>query len=123
MAGLVLGAEARATLAARMPARLNSEVGRTEYLLVQGLRRVPLVGEEAGMIDPRTGTYNTPFLQERVRLLLGYGRMQGVVFRPRGPRFEDRTPDEAVPRALSPGTRCGGNWPDVLAFHVKHGRW
>jgi putative molybdopterin biosynthesis protein len=196
MAGLGLGAEARATIAARMPARLNSEVGRTEYLLVNlvpgpgGLSAYPMgkgsgsvttfsradgflviprgqeyleageavsvvplgrgtapadlvaigsnsvgldlllglladegyatktlwVGSQGGLaaaargecyvagvhlLHPRTRTYNIPFLSDRVRLLPGYGRMQGVVFRPGDPRFEGTTPDEAVARALA----------------------
>ena len=33
------------------------------------------------LLDPETGTYNTPFLTEGLRLLPGYRRMQGVVTR------------------------------------------
>ncbi len=32
--------------------------------------------------DPTTGLYNTPFLDDSVRLIRGYARMQGLVYRP-----------------------------------------
>jgi putative molybdopterin biosynthesis protein len=53
------------------------------------------------LLDPRTDTYNSPFLPAGVRLLPGYGRMQGIVFRPGDPRFEGRTVAEAVAAALA----------------------
>ena len=191
-----LRAEARAAVAATLPARFNSEVGRTEYLLVNlvdgpgGMAAYPLgkgsgsvttfsradgfvviprsreylaagervevvpigsgtsaadlvvigshcvgldavlgrlgeagftsktlwVGSQGGLaaagrgecdlagvhlLDPETDTYNAPFLPEGVRLLTGYGRMQGVVFRPGDARFEGRSAAEAVAAALS----------------------
>ncbi|MDP6980319.1 MAG: substrate-binding domain-containing protein, partial [Myxococcota bacterium] len=34
------------------------------------------------LLDPETGTYNTPYLEEGLRLLPGYRRMQGVATRP-----------------------------------------
>jgi putative molybdopterin biosynthesis protein len=190
-----LRAEDREAIPARMPARFNSEVGRTEYLLVnlvdgpRGLSAYPLgkgsgsvttfsradgfvvvprsqeyveegeavsvvplgrgtapadlvsigshctgldlllgllgeegftsktlwVGSQGGLaaasrgecdvagvhlLDPLTDAYNRPFLPEGVRLLPGYGRMQGVVFRPGDPRFEGRTAVEAVEVAV-----------------------
>jgi putative molybdopterin biosynthesis protein len=190
-----LRAEAREAIAARMPARFNSEVGRTEYLLVnlvdgpRGLSAYPMgkgsgsvttfsradgfvviprsqeyveageavsvvplgrgtapadliaigshctgldlllgllgeegftsktlwVGSQGGLaaasrgecdvagvhlLDPSTDTYNRPFLPEGVRLRPGYGRMQGIVFRPGDPRFEGRTVVEAVAVAV-----------------------
>jgi putative molybdopterin biosynthesis protein len=52
------------------------------------------------LLDPATDVYNRPFLPAGVRLLPGYGRMQGVVFRPDDARFEGRSPAEAVARAL-----------------------
>jgi putative molybdopterin biosynthesis protein len=33
------------------------------------------------LLDPETGTYNAPFVQEGLRLVSGYGRRQGVVSR------------------------------------------
>jgi putative molybdopterin biosynthesis protein len=34
------------------------------------------------LLDPETGEYNAPFLDDSLRLLPGYGRLQGVVTRP-----------------------------------------
>jgi putative molybdopterin biosynthesis protein len=41
-------------------------------------------GDVAGvhLLDEETGEYNTPFLPDGVRLVRGYGRRQGIVFRP-----------------------------------------
>ena len=77
------------------------------------------VGSEAGLLavrrgecdlagvhlyDPRTGAYNTPFLDPGLELLPGYGRMQGVVFRPGDPRFHGKTAEDAVREAArTPG--------------------
>jgi putative molybdopterin biosynthesis protein len=53
------------------------------------------------LLDPATGVYNAPFLPDGVRLLAGYGRMQGVVVRVNDARFHDATtPAEAVAVAL-----------------------
>jgi putative molybdopterin biosynthesis protein len=60
----------------------------------------------AGMhlFHPETGTYNTPFLSPGIELAGGYGRMQGVVFRPGDARFEGRNAQEAVREAArTPG--------------------
>ncbi|PWC75745.1 molybdopterin biosynthesis protein [Azospirillum sp. TSH64] len=48
------------------------------------------------LMDPATGTYNTPFLAPGLDLVTGYRRMQGIVFRRGDPRFEGRTAQEAV---------------------------
>jgi putative molybdopterin biosynthesis protein len=48
------------------------------------------------LLDPETDTYNLPFLPPGVRLLPGYGRMQGVVYRSGDERFAGRTTAEAV---------------------------
>ncbi|MCL4193075.1 MAG: molybdopterin biosynthesis protein [Thermoguttaceae bacterium] len=44
----------------------------------------------AGMhlLDPASGQYNTPYLTPSLRLVRGYGRLQGVVFRRGDDRFE-----------------------------------
>ena len=57
------------------------------------------------LLDPATDTYNRPFLPDGVRLVPGYGRMQGIVSRPGDPRFEGRSPAEVVARALD-DPRC-----------------
>ena len=190
-----LRSETQETIAARMPDRVNSEIGRTEYLLVnlvesdEGLAAYPLgkgsgsvttfsradgfvviprsqeyvekgesvsvvpigrgrsaadliaigshcvgldfllgllgdqgytsktlwVGSQGGLaaasrgecdlagihlLDPVTNVYNRPFLPGGVRLLPGYGRMQGLIHRTGDPRFEGGSVAEAIERAL-----------------------
>jgi putative molybdopterin biosynthesis protein len=53
------------------------------------------------LLDPRTGEYNWPYLSPDLRLLPGYRRLQGLVFRPGDGRFEGRSPEEAVRAALA----------------------
>jgi putative molybdopterin biosynthesis protein len=48
------------------------------------------------LLDLKTGEYNRPFLTSDLELISGYGRVQGVVFRPGDARFEGRTAREAV---------------------------
>src|SRR5262249_49755948 len=60
----------------------------------------------AGMhlFHAETGTYNAPFLTPGIELAGGYGRMQGVVFRPGDARFEGRHAEDAVHEAArTPG--------------------
>ena len=47
-------------------------------------------GDVAGthLLDPESGLYNTPFLPSGVRVMGGYGRRQGVVWRRGDERFE-----------------------------------
>ncbi|HEU4587467.1 MAG TPA: molybdopterin biosynthesis protein [Gemmatimonadales bacterium] len=53
------------------------------------------------LLDPDTDTYNTPFLDPSLTLVRGYGRMQGIVFRPGDERFAGRSAEDAVARALA----------------------
>jgi putative molybdopterin biosynthesis protein len=53
------------------------------------------------LLDPATDTYNTPFLGDDLELLPGYGRLQGIVFRPGDRRFEGRGVADAVAAALA----------------------
>jgi putative molybdopterin biosynthesis protein len=53
------------------------------------------------LLDPDTDTYNTPFLDPSLTLVRGYGRMQGIVFRPEDERFAGRSAEDAVKRALA----------------------
>jgi putative molybdopterin biosynthesis protein len=55
----------------------------------------------AGMhlLDPETDVYNLPFLPPGVRLLSGYGRLQGLVYRRDDDRFRGLTAAEAVAAA------------------------
>jgi putative molybdopterin biosynthesis protein len=52
----------------------------------------------AGMhlFDPQSGRYNVPYLTPELELVEGYGRLQGIVFRPRDERFQGLTAAEAV---------------------------
>jgi putative molybdopterin biosynthesis protein len=52
------------------------------------------------LFDPASGEYNRPFLSPEVRLVPGYGRMQGVAFRPGDKRFEGQTAREAAIAAV-----------------------
>jgi molybdopterin molybdotransferase/putative molybdopterin biosynthesis protein len=53
------------------------------------------------LLDPAAGEYNRPFLSPDLELLPGYGRLQGIVFRPGDQRFEGKGATEAVERALA----------------------
>jgi len=53
------------------------------------------------LLDPKTNTYNRPFLTDDLILVPGYKRLQGIVFRHGDSRFEGRSVEEAVARALS----------------------
>jgi putative molybdopterin biosynthesis protein len=57
------------------------------------------------LLDPASGVYNRPFVPSGVRLLPGYGRMQGLVYRPGDGRFEGLGIEEAVRHALD-DPRC-----------------
>jgi putative molybdopterin biosynthesis protein len=74
-------------------------VGSTGGLEAAGRGECDLAGIH--LLDPRTDTYNIPFLVEGVELVPGYGRRQGIVFRPGDGRFEGRTAAEAVSAALA----------------------
>ncbi|MCS6975392.1 MAG: molybdopterin biosynthesis protein [Gemmatales bacterium] len=53
------------------------------------------------LLDPRTRTYNAPFVGQDLVLVPGYGRLQGIVFRRGDQRFEGKTIAEAVRDALA----------------------
>ena len=52
-------------------------------------------------MDPKTETYNAPFLTPELALVEGWRRMQGLVFRIGDARFEGRSVGEAVEAALN----------------------
>jgi putative molybdopterin biosynthesis protein len=52
------------------------------------------------LLDPDSNRYNEPFLSNGLTLVRGYGRTQGVVFRPGDERFECRTAAEVVARVV-----------------------
>lgn len=53
------------------------------------------------LMDAASGEYNRPFLTEELELVPGYGRLQGIVFRPGDPRFENHSVEEAVAIVLA----------------------
>lgn len=55
----------------------------------------------AHLLDPKTGTYNLPFLEQGLRLVPGWRRLQGVVFRLGDTRFEGLAAREAVRRTAA----------------------
>jgi putative molybdopterin biosynthesis protein len=55
----------------------------------------------AHLLDAKTGLYNTPWLEAGLRLVPGWRRIQGVVFRPGDPRFEGQDGAEAIRRAAA----------------------
>jgi putative molybdopterin biosynthesis protein len=79
------------------------------------------------LLDARSDTYNVPFLPEGVRLLPGYGRMQGLVYRPGDDRFEGRPVAEAIDRACADASslmvnRNRGSGTRVLLDGLLRGR-
>jgi putative molybdopterin biosynthesis protein len=95
---------------------IGSHCVALDYLLgeleLQGVRsKFIAVGSTAGLdaarrgecdvagvhlLDPRTNEYNRPFLVPDLDLVAGYGRLQGIVFRPGDKRFEGRTAQDAI---------------------------
>jgi putative molybdopterin biosynthesis protein len=57
------------------------------------------------LLDPATGVYNRPFVGEGLTLVAGYGRLQGIIYRPGDRRFERKSVAEAVAAALA-DTEC-----------------
>ncbi len=46
------------------------------------------------LLDETTSRYNEPFIDETLSLIRGYGRMQGVLFRPGDPRFAEKVAEK-----------------------------
>jgi putative molybdopterin biosynthesis protein len=82
--------------------RLQEQGFRTKFLAVgstaglDAARRGECDLAGIHLLDPTSGAYNVPFLSDDLRLLRGYGRLQGVVFRRGDKRFEGRTAQEAI---------------------------
>ncbi len=95
---------------------LDAVVGR---LSEQGLQaRILATGSQGGLaalkrrecdiapihlLDPATDTFNTPFLVDGMRLIPGWRRLQGIVYRKGDPRFEGRDLSDALAVALADG--------------------
>jgi len=74
-------------------------VGSSAGLAAVGRGQCDLAGIH--LMDPETGQYNRPLLPPDVQLIPGYGRRQGIVFRPGDPRFDQRGVDDAVAAAVA----------------------
>lgn len=48
------------------------------------------------LLDAATNQYNRPFLTPQLQLIPGYGRLQGIVFRPGDKRFEGKPAHDAI---------------------------
>lgn len=53
------------------------------------------------LMDPESGEYNRPLLDENLDLIPGYRRMQGIVFRKGDPRFTGHSPEAAITAAAA----------------------
>ena len=53
------------------------------------------------LMDPATGEYNRPLLTPALELITGYGRMQGIVYRPGDMRFEGKNAADAMAAAMA----------------------
>jgi len=100
-------------------------VGSQGGLLAAGRGECDLAGVH--LLDPASDTYNRPFLPPGVRLLPGYGRMQGLVHRRDDPRFAGLGLAGAIERASSdPGclmvNRNRGSGTRVLIDGLLGGR-
>jgi putative molybdopterin biosynthesis protein len=73
-------------------------VGSQGGLLAAGRGECDIAGIH--LLDPASGEYNQPFLPPGVRLLPGYGRMQGIAHRAGDRRFEGLSVEEAIENAL-----------------------
>ena len=67
-------------------------VGSTGGLVAARRQECDIAGIH--LMDPATGEYNRPFLDDSLELIEGYRRMQGIVFRPGDARFA--TPDAKI---------------------------
>jgi putative molybdopterin biosynthesis protein len=50
------------------------------------------------LLDADTGRYNTPFVTDDLLLIPGYGRVQGILFRPGDDRLDQRPVEEVLER-------------------------
>jgi len=80
------------------------------------------------LMDPESGEYNRPFLEEGLDLVTGYRRMQGIVHRRDDPRFLDaQSPSAAVEAALADSecvmvNRNAGSGTRILVDRLLDGR-
>jgi putative molybdopterin biosynthesis protein len=86
--------------------RLQEQGFRTKFLAVgstgglAAARRGECDVAGIHLLDPHTNTYNLPYLSPDLVLVPGYGRLQGIVYRPGDSRFEGCSVTDAVAHAL-----------------------
>jgi putative molybdopterin biosynthesis protein len=78
------------------------------------------------LLDPQSSTYNRPFLTPDLELIPGYGRLQGIVFRPGDTRFGGRSVEEAIATATADPScvmvnRNAGSGTRALIDHLLQG--
>lgn len=79
------------------------------------------------LMDPHTGEYNHPYMEPGMKLLPGYLRMQGVVYRPDDARFADaKDPQQVAAIALADAdcimvNRNAGSGTRVLIDQLLNG--
>ncbi|MFO0968601.1 MAG: molybdopterin biosynthesis protein [Gemmataceae bacterium] len=113
--------------------RLQDRGLRTKFLAVgstgglEAARRGECDVAGIHLMDPRTGEYNRPFVAGLpLRLVEGYRRMQGIVFRRGDVRFEGQTAATAVANALGDPSclmvnRNRGSGTRILLDRLLHG--
>jgi putative molybdopterin biosynthesis protein len=79
------------------------------------------------LLDPASDSYNVPFLPAGVRLLTGYSRLQGLVYRPGDPRFEGQHLEKAIDNACAEAScffvnRNRGSGTRILIDGLLRGR-
>ncbi len=75
----------------------------------------------AHLLDAETGQYNTPYLEPGLRLVPGWRRVQGVVFRPGDARFEGFDGDHAVQQSGAEAVRRAAANPSCLLVNRNAG--
>jgi putative molybdopterin biosynthesis protein len=75
------------------------------------------------LLDPATGEYNHPFIDDSLTLVPGYGRQQGVLFRPDDTRFAERTLDELLQLVLHDSTCVMVNRNQGSGTRILIDRW
>ena len=87
--------------------QLHDQGWRTKFLAVgstgglEAARRGECDLAGIHLLDEATQVYNRPFLSAGLRLIEGYLRWQGIVFRPGDPRFANRNVEAALTAAVA----------------------
>jgi putative molybdopterin biosynthesis protein len=79
------------------------------------------------LLDEESDEYNQAFLSPGLELLTGYGRMQGIVFRPGDANFEDQSKEEVLQFLVADDecqmiNRNAGSGTRILIDHLLDGK-